>query len=65
MSGLSQLDDDETLNYLKIVKDSSDSKSDWWHDLSQEQKLGIERGLKDIEEGRVHAHHDIKQKYGL
>ncbi len=62
---LTRLEDDETLDYLKIVKDSIDSKSDWWHDLSDEQKSGIESGLKDIDSGRIHSHEDIKQKYGL
>ena len=49
---LSRLEDDDTLDYLKVVKDSSETKSDWWHDLSESQKAGIERGLDDIESGR-------------
>ncbi|RPJ67837.1 MAG: hypothetical protein EHM20_17085 [Alphaproteobacteria bacterium] len=62
---LTKLEDDETLDYLKVVKDSSDSNKDWWNELSDEQKSGIERGLKDIDNGRVHSHKDIKLKYGL
>ena len=62
---LTKLEDDETLDYLKVVKDSSDSNIDWWDELSDDQKSGIERGLKDVENGRVHSHHDIKLKYGL
>ncbi len=62
---LTKLEDDDTLDYLKVVKDSSDSHTDWWHDLTEEQKSGIERGLKDIDHGRVHSHNDIKLKYGL
>lgn len=62
---LTTLDDNVTLDYLKIVKDSNDTASDWWHDLSAEQKSGIERGLKDIDADRVHSHKEIKLKYGL
>ena len=62
---LANLDDDETIDYLKVVKDSNDTQKDWWHDLTDEQKSGIARGLKDVDEGRVHSHNDIIMKYGL
>jgi len=62
---LAKLEDNETINYLKIVKDSKTSKNDWWNDLTEEQKQGIQRGLKDIEEGRVVSHEEVKRKYGL
>lgn len=62
---LTKLDDEETINYLKVVKDSKNSDDDWWNDLSEEQKKGIERGLKDITEGHVINHEDVKIKYGL
>ena len=62
---LMKLDDDETLDYLKLVKESNASHNDWWDDLTEEQKSGIEEGLKDIEAGRVVPHDTVKQKYGL
>ena len=62
---LSNLEDEETINYLKVVKDSKNIDNDWWDDLSIEQKKGIERGLKDVDEGRVIAHEEVKIKYGL
>jgi predicted transcriptional regulator len=49
----------------KVVKDSSLKEKDWWHELTVSQKEAIERGLKDIEEGRVVSHEDVKKKYGL
>jgi predicted transcriptional regulator len=30
----------------------------------QAEKESIERGLKDIEEGRVHAHETVQKLYG-
>lgn len=62
---LTKLDDNETIEYLKLVKDAKVSHTDWWYDLNNEQKAGIERSLKDIDAGRVTHHDDVKQKYGL
>jgi len=59
------LEDEEIINDLKMIKDSSDFKVDWWNDLTDEQKSGIEQGLKDVDEGRVTAHDIVKRKYGL
>ena len=62
---LTKLEDNDTINYLKIVKDSRINKNDWWNDLTAVQKQGIQKGLKDIEEGRVVSHEEVKRKYGL
>ena len=62
---LTHLDDDDTISYLKIVKDSSETGGDWWQDLSENQKRGIEKGLHDIDTGRVTPHDQVKKKYGL
>ena len=62
---LTHLNDDDTITYLKIVKDSSEKGSDWWQELTDEQKAGIERGLQDIDAGRVTPHDQVKDKYGL
>jgi len=62
---LTRLDDDETIQYLKIVKDSKPSNHSWWDDLSDNQKKGIERGLKDIDNNRVTPHDKVRTKYGL
>lgn len=62
---LSKLDDEETIQYLKIVKDSQAKNHDWWNDLTDDQKKRIEKGLSDIDEGRVRSHEDVKKKYGL
>ncbi len=49
---------------LKIVKDSRSVDKDWWDDLSDSQKQGIELGLNDIKNGRTIPHDDVKIKYG-
>jgi hypothetical protein len=62
---LTKLDDNEIIEYLKIVKDSNSEGNDWWNDLSDVQKQGIERGLNDIINGRTISHDDVKSRYGL
>ena len=62
---LTSLDDKATLEYLKVVKDTESQTSDWWNDLTKEQKSKINAGLKDLKEGNLIAHREIKAKYGL
>ncbi len=62
---VTKLNDDDTLNFLKIVKESRKENQDWWLDLTNEQKKGIERGLRDISLGRVTHHSEIADKYGI
>jgi predicted transcriptional regulator len=62
---LTKLQSNETIHYLKIIKDSMKEENDWWSSLSSEQISGIERGLKDIDEGRTVSHEVVKQRYGL
>jgi len=61
---LTRLEDEDTIQYLKIMKDT-ESNDDWWNELSKEHKKGINRGLKDIEEDRVIPHEEVRIKYGL
>lgn len=62
---LSSLQDSETIEYLKFVKDSDSMENDWWHELSSDVKAGIERGLRDVDAGRVISHEEVKKKYGF
>jgi hypothetical protein len=62
---LAKLKDVETLNFLKIVKDSRSEKQDWWDDLTEQQKLGIQSGLIDIDKGKIISHNEVKKNYGL
>ncbi len=61
---LTKLEDEDTIEYLKVVKDSK-TENDWWEDLTPEQQSGLERGLKDIDAGRVTAHEEVKKRFGL
>lgn len=61
---LTKLEDENTIEYLRVVKDSK-SEKDWAESLTSEQKAGIERGLKAINEGRVTPHEEVKKRFGL
>ncbi len=60
-----ELNDKATLEYLKAVKESASQTSDWWNSLTVEQKSKINAGLKDIKEGNLISHREVKTKYGL
>ncbi len=62
---LAKLNDSETIEYLKTIKDSRESDRDWWNTLTAEQKEGINKGLKDIDSGRTTPHDEVVKKYGL
>jgi hypothetical protein len=62
---LTRLEDSDTIEYLKFIKDYREENRDWWDDLTSEQKEGLLRGLKDIDEGKVTPHKEVVRKYGL
>ena len=62
---LTKLEDDETIQYLKVVKDSKPDDHNWWDDLDASQKKGIETGLKDIDKGSVIPQDEVRKRYGL
>lgn len=62
---LSKLDNSEILLFLKDFKDLMTLQEDSPEKLTDEQKAGIERWLKHIEEGRVISHEQVKKRFGL
>ena len=62
---LTNLEDEATIAYLKEMKDATETDQDWWDALTAPQQQSIERGLNDIEEGKVSSHESVKAKYGL
>ncbi len=62
---LTKLDNSEILRFLKDFKDLMTLQEDSPEYLTDEQKAGIERGLKDIDEARVISHEHVKKHFGL
>jgi predicted transcriptional regulator len=36
---------------------------DWWNEITDEEKLAIDKGLADIKAGRVKPHKEAKKLY--
>jgi hypothetical protein len=62
---LTKLEDQDTIEYLKVVKDSQETQDDWWEELTDVQRKGIEKGMKDIKEGKIVSHDQVRKKYGF
>ncbi len=45
----------KTLDFVELIK-----TKDWWDELSEENKKSIQKGLDDIENGRVHSDEEIR-----
>lgn len=53
----------DDMAFLQQVKDffkKHKNSTDWWEEISDQEKEMIERGLKDVEEGKVVAHEDVR-----
>jgi predicted transcriptional regulator len=61
---ISKLNDSAVIETLRSIKENYSKSRDWSADLSNEELASIQRGLKDIEEGRLHSHESAKQIYG-
>jgi len=60
---LAGLEDKNVLQTLFHYKHISE-KSDWWDDLTLEQRKKVEKGLADIKAGRVVSSKEVWSKYG-
>jgi len=49
---INMLSDERLIEFLDSLK-TSGSTEDWWTNLSENQRSVINRGIKDIDEGRV------------
>lgn len=68
-----QLEKQELIDLLKETENTSilkairkifqKEKTDWYDELSEEQKEAIEEGLRDVEEGRVYPYKDFMDKF--
>jgi len=53
------LKDKTTIERLKLLRENP-GKSDWWNEISGEEKNAIDKGLENIKAGRVKAHKEAK-----
>ncbi len=58
---LSSLEDLNTIN--KIVQLKTNENKDWWNSIANEERLAIENGLADADEGKLNPHSKAKALY--
>ena len=56
---ITRIQDNSIIEKLLKVKE----ESDWWDEISQEEKKSIEKGLQDVKDGKIHQHADVKKLY--
>lgn len=56
------LNDETSIEKLKMLRGNK-VKTDWWSEISDEEKNAIDKGLADIKAGRVRPHKEAKKLY--
>jgi hypothetical protein len=60
---ISKLNDSSMIEKIRELKLSYSQSKDWWDSLKKDELESIERGIKDIEEGRTHSNEVAKSIY--
>jgi hypothetical protein len=59
-----EIQDSDLIDLIKnIILVPDIAKSDWWSYASQEEKDSINRGIDDLQQGKIHPHEQIRKKY--
>jgi hypothetical protein len=59
-----EIQDNDLIDLIKNIIDiPHTSKSEWWNQITREEKESINRGLNDLEQGKVYSHDQIRKKY--
>jgi thiamine pyrophosphate-dependent acetolactate synthase large subunit-like protein len=59
---LSTLNDETLIDKLLKLRESE--KSDWWDELSMEEKQSIEKGIEEADDKKLKPHSEAKKIYG-
>jgi hypothetical protein len=60
---ISRLNDVSIIEKIKSIREDYSKSKDWWETLNKEEVESIERGLKDLKEGKVHSHAASRKIY--
>jgi len=58
---LSTLEDSSIIE--KIIELRKSENKDWWNSISEDEKQSIERGLEDVESGKLNPHSTARKLY--
>jgi CTP:phosphocholine cytidylyltransferase-like protein len=59
-----EIQDGDIIDLLRNIIDMPHSvTTDWWDEISSEEIESINRGLDDLEQGKIYSHDQIRRKY--
>jgi hypothetical protein len=59
-----EIQDTDFIDLIKnIVAIPYQSKKDWWTEITPEERESINRGLDDLDNGKVYPHDQIRKRY--
>jgi hypothetical protein len=59
-----EIQDNDLIDLIKNIIDiPANTNSDWWDTVTQEERDSINRGLNDLDQGKVYPHDQIRKKY--
>ena len=60
---IARLNDTVIIKKLMQLHEAYEKKADWWNEISDSERESIEKGLKDIDKGKVHSHDTVRKLY--
>lgn len=58
---LSTLNDESIIE--KVMKLRENEKTDWWEEISKEERASIEKGIQDADTGKLEPHSQARNLY--
>jgi hypothetical protein len=60
---ISKLNDISIIEKIRSIKEEYSKSKDWWDTLNKEEIESIDRGLKDLEDGKIHSQETARKVY--
>lgn len=60
---LSHLNVKQKKTVLTVVKTFAAEQKDWWDEISEEQQVGIDKALAEMQTGKLSSHDEVMKKY--
>ncbi|MBS3742545.1 MAG: hypothetical protein KGY74_10530 [Candidatus Cloacimonetes bacterium] len=61
---IDKISDRNVLNAVKtLLSGKTETKTDWWDTISEEERAEIEQGLAEADRGEVTPHEEVMEKY--
>lgn len=61
---IDRISDRNILNAVKtLLSGKTETKTDWWDTISEEERAEIEQGLAEADRGEVTPHEEVMEKY--